>query len=45
MHVLGRIVNEPSKRKAITNQFSRGKKVRLLVKELGLGILFSPNIW
>uniref|UniRef100_A0A093UXU9 Carboxyl-terminal PDZ ligand of neuronal nitric oxide synthase protein n=1 Tax=Talaromyces marneffei PM1 TaxID=1077442 RepID=A0A093UXU9_TALMA len=45
MHVLGRIANEPSKRKAITNQFSRGKKVRLLVKELGLGILFSPNIW
>ncbi|KAF4979500.1 hypothetical protein F66182_17281, partial [Fusarium sp. NRRL 66182] len=45
MHVLGRITNEPGKRKAINNQFSRGKRVRLLVKKLGLGIIISPNIW
>ncbi|RAO71511.1 uncharacterized protein BHQ10_007523 [Talaromyces amestolkiae] len=45
MHVLGRITNEPSKRKAISNQFSRGKRVRLLVKELGLGIILSSSIW
>jgi hypothetical protein len=43
MHVLCRIIHEHGflNRKTITNQFSRGKKVRLLVKELGLGILFS----
>ena len=45
MHVLGRITNEPGKRKAINNQFSRGKRGRLLVKKLGLGIIISPNIW
>jgi hypothetical protein len=45
MHVLSCITNEPSKRKPIANRFSRGKKVRLLVKELELGILFSPKIW
>ncbi|EED22537.1 hypothetical protein TSTA_060320 [Talaromyces stipitatus ATCC 10500] len=33
-------------RKLITNQLSRGKKLRTkLVKNLGLGILFSPDIW
>jgi hypothetical protein len=48
MHVLDRIVREHNSllsRKVITNQFSRGKKLRVLVEELGLGILFSPKIW
>jgi hypothetical protein len=47
MYVLCRITLEHRllDRKVISNQFSRGKKVRLLVKELGLGILFSPDIW
>jgi hypothetical protein len=47
MHVLDRIISEHSllSRKVIINQFSRGKKLRVLVKELGLGILLSPKIW
>ncbi|KAF3407280.1 hypothetical protein DPV78_000137 [Talaromyces pinophilus] len=47
MHVLNRITYEYSllSRKLIINQFSRGKKLRVLVEELGLGILFSPKIW
>uniref|UniRef100_A0A093X852 Ubiquitin-like-specific protease 1 n=1 Tax=Talaromyces marneffei PM1 TaxID=1077442 RepID=A0A093X852_TALMA len=46
-HVLNRIIHEHSllDRDAIINQFSRGKKVRVLVKKLGLGILISPKIW
>ncbi|QGA17621.1 hypothetical protein EYB26_005296 [Talaromyces marneffei] len=47
-HVLNRITREHGSlnKKLITNQLSRGKKLRMkLVKNLGLGILFSPKIW
>jgi hypothetical protein len=46
-HVLNRITHEHGSlsRKIITNQFSRGKRLRLLVEGLGLGILISPMIW
>jgi hypothetical protein len=46
-HVLDRITREHSllSRKAITNQCSRGKRLRELVEKIGLGILISPKIW
>ncbi|EEA19289.1 hypothetical protein PMAA_000890 [Talaromyces marneffei ATCC 18224] len=46
-HVLNRIAREHSllSKKIMTNRFSRGKRLRLLVGELGLGILISPMIW
>jgi hypothetical protein len=46
-HVLDRITQEHSllSRKTITNQCSRGKRLRELVKKIGLGILISPKIW
>jgi hypothetical protein len=36
---------EKVQRKRIINQLSRGKKLTKLVRELGFGILLSPNIW
>uniref|UniRef100_A0A093ULD9 Ubiquitin-like-specific protease 1 n=1 Tax=Talaromyces marneffei PM1 TaxID=1077442 RepID=A0A093ULD9_TALMA len=46
-YVLDRITREHSllSRKAITNQCSRGKRLRELVEKVGLGILISPKIW
>lgn len=46
-HVLDRITREHSllSRKTITNQCSRGKRLRELVEKIGLGILISPKIW
>ncbi|EED17248.1 hypothetical protein TSTA_023020 [Talaromyces stipitatus ATCC 10500] len=47
MHVMNRITDEHSllSRKVIINQFSRGKRLRVLVEEIRLGILISPKIW
>ncbi|KUL81575.1 hypothetical protein ZTR_09850 [Talaromyces verruculosus] len=46
-YVLDRITREHSllSRKTITNQCSRGKRLRELVEKVGLGILISPRIW
>lgn len=46
-HVLDRITREYSllSRKTISNQCSRGKRLRELVEKVGLGILISPKIW
>jgi hypothetical protein len=46
-YVLDRITREYSllNRKTITNQCSRGKRLRELVEKVGLGILISPKIW
>ncbi|EED20958.1 hypothetical protein TSTA_081910 [Talaromyces stipitatus ATCC 10500] len=46
-HVLDRITREHSllSRKTITNQCSRGKRLRELVEKIGLGILISSKIW
>jgi hypothetical protein len=46
-YVLDRITREHSllSRKTITNQCSRGKRLRELVEKVGLGILISPKIW
>ncbi|KUL81946.1 hypothetical protein ZTR_10981 [Talaromyces verruculosus] len=46
-HVLDCITREHSllNRKTIINQCSRGKRLRELVKMIGLGILISPKIW
>ncbi|KUL81763.1 hypothetical protein ZTR_09237 [Talaromyces verruculosus] len=46
-HVLDCITQEHSllNRKTIINQCSRGKRLRELVKMIGLGILISPKIW
>jgi hypothetical protein len=37
--------SERLRKKHISMQLSRGQKLSKLVKELGLGILFNPNIW
>uniref|UniRef100_A0A093VIS8 Ubiquitin-like protease family profile domain-containing protein n=1 Tax=Talaromyces marneffei PM1 TaxID=1077442 RepID=A0A093VIS8_TALMA len=46
-HVLDHITREYTllSRKTITNQCSRGKRLRELVEKVGLGILISPKIW